>query len=254
MQARSIYIEYRRRRGLQLRYTLKRTTTVSENASGLLSKLLGRNKQNTEERELVLEQNTADVMPDWIAVVKTTVESASRTVDGKPTAFPREEDPTAAYVQQKVDRFGNALESSGDGETLDGGVYPDQALRIGDTWEAPLVITVPKFNELGQPVGTESLTVTRRFQLLDLQEIAKLDCAIVEMRYEHQRYVNPQLLHRITQHTTYTFAHREGFLVKSEGEHVSALLSEKKSRSTTIRDTVQMTQQAVEGTVGGMRL
>lgn len=253
MQTRAIYIEYRRRRGLQLRYNLKRSTTVSESSTGILSKLFGR-KNTTEESELVIEQNTADVMPDWIAVVKTTVESASRTVDGRPTPFSREEDPTSGYVQQKVDRFGNLLESSGHGEVLDGGLYPDRALRAGDTWEAPLEVKIPSFNELGHVVGNQPLTVNRIYQLMETQETSKPECALVRMQYEHQRYINPQLLHKITHTANYTFAFREGFLIRSESEHTSALLWEKKSRVTTVHDTVRILQQGVEGTIGGMRL
>lgn len=259
MQARPIFIEYRRRRGFQLEYQVVRSTEREIVKSGNpLMRLVGK-KQSSKvvgnaRVEMMMVQRTADVSPDWVASVKSTIESAARTVGGEPAPFGRDDDPCHTYLNERVDRFGNVLEVSGSAPRFLTGVFPDRSLRPGETWDVNEEVIIPKFNASGRPDGQEKVDLPYLYTLVGQQKVDNYQCAEVKVVAKHQSYVNETTIHQYLIEGTLLFAYRDGFLVHSHVNTISRLGTQKSTTEDRIIDEMRLLREGNEDTIGGMRL
>ncbi len=254
MQARPIFIEYRRRRGFITEYQAVRTIErQSVKTANPLLRIVGKKQHvssSVSRTEMMLVQRTADVTPDWVATVKTTIESAARTIDGQPAPFSREDDPTTTYLSQKVDRFGKMVDQSGTSPVFLTGVFPDRSLRSGETWEIPTETSVPKFDEHGNQVGSETVDLVYLYTLVGQQKVDKYQCAEVQVAARHQSYVNETTLHQYSVEGSLLFAHRDGFLVQGQISKLSRLGTAKSTQDERITDFLRLLKEGNEEIFG----
>lgn len=257
MHGRPIFIEFRRRRGQRLEYSLTRTIDQEHTRPhNPLMRLVGKKTASSSSQKVVrckIIQNTADVSPDWVASLKCNVEEASLEINGEPAEFSREEDPVSTYLSLKMDRFGHIREISGTTPSFHQGVFTDADIKPGQSWQGEVPVMLPKLSTTGEVLKEMEIPVKYTYTLIDETEVKPYQCAQIQVDSAFEHNVNEQVRLRYYFQGTLLFAHRDGFLVSSSVRATTQILVGERVDTTSVTDQVQLLEETTEHTVGGMR-
>ena len=258
MDTRPKYLEYRRRRGFQLKYHFKRTTEVERiRPNNPLLRLVGKKHSVSKVSSVVhmeYAENTADVSPDYVAVVKINIEAASLEVEGNPTEFPREEDPTATYRTLRVDRFGRVVDSQGKGPYFHNGVYPDEQVGEGQSWNTTERVTVSKVSTDAEVLGEKLVEVPHTYTCVRFFQLDKFECAEIQVNGQYEEQVGEEVVLRFFHQGTINFAVKEGHVVSSNLRKTEQIVTGETMDSKSFIDEVKVMEAGSIDAVGGMRV
>lgn len=258
MTTRAQFLEYRRRRGFQLKYSFRRITEIERiRPNNPLLRLVGKKHSVTKVvtvADMRYSENTADVSPDYVAVVKCNIEAATLTLDGNPAEFPRDEDPTSMYRTLRIDRFGRVVESQGKGPFFYNGIYPDEQVTEGHSWNAVDTMGVPKVSTDAEVLGRKGVEVPYTYTCVRFLDFENFGCAEIQVNGQYQEQVSEGVLLRFFHQGTIHFAVKEGHLVASNLRKTEQIVTGESMDSTSEIDEVKVLEAGAIDAVGGMRM